>query len=336
MNPAVRRARLRGVREAVRLLDLLEVRDRLPTTHERVDVYGALAWLDVRVLFKPIDGLVGAYIRGDVPGVMVSTRRPPSVQRFTAAHELGHAVMNHAPSLDSPGVLADAAAGRPRPLIGGFASYLQEVEADAFAGSFLLPLWLITRHARRQGWTRANLNRPDIVYQLSLRCGASYQAVVWALTRESLISIADRDALLRTRPRDLKVALGHAGMADTRSDAWLFGPEDAGLDIEVVVGDTVSVRDGVEAQFGSADETAILVPASTGALPNAASGDVVFPRRLRVDRRGATSLIIRAAGTGGVERSVGVVAVDRERGLSRANRARLVNTMPDGRSRRAA
>lgn len=336
MNSAVRRARLRGVREATRLLDLLEVRDRLPTTHERVDVYGALAWLDVRVLFKPIEGLVGAYIRGEVPGVMVSTRRPPSVQRFTAAHELGHAVMNHAPSLDSPGVLADAAAGRPRPLIGGFASYLQEVEADAFAGSFLLPLWLITRHARRQGWTRAALVRPDTVYQLSLRCGASYQAAVWALNRERLISIEDREALLRTRPRDLKVALGHVGMADTRSDAWMFGPEDAGLEVEVVVGDTVAVRGGVEAWSGPADATAVLVPASRGTSPDAGSGGGFIPDRLRVELRGATSLVVRAAGTGGIERSVGIVAVDREGGLSRANRARLVRAVPDGRSMRAA
>ncbi len=327
MNPAVRQARLRGAREAERLLSLLEVRERLPATNERVDVYGALAWLDVRVIFKPLEGLIGAYVRGDTPGIMISTRRPPSVQRFTAAHELGHAVMDHAPSLDSPGVLSNAASGRPRPLIHGFASYLQEVEADAFAGGFLLPPWLITRHARRQNWTREHLQTPEVVYQLSLRCGASFQAVAWALERNRFISPADRTALLKTKPRDLKARLGHgARVADTRNDAWWFSANDAGLDFELVVGDTINLERVCEATWEEVIALEdFLTPVRTG-FDEESQQSACF----LVSRRGAASLHLQGSSAPTRNSTVGFVAFDRESGLSRANRARLASAAGQG------
>ena len=311
---------------------VLETRERLPATNERVDVYGALAWLDVRVVFKPLEGLVGAYVRGETPGVMVSTRRPPSVQRFTAAHELGHAVLGHAPSLDSPGVIGDAASGRPRPLIGGFASYLQEVEADAFAGGFLLPPWLIARHARRQGWTRAMLSQPGTVYQLSLRCGASFQAVSWALERNGFIPPADREALLRFRPRDLKARLGHGGGdADARSDAWLIGAQDSGLDLEVVVGDTISINHATLGKVSGAPDTSDVLRPLSMEPSSLEAGD-----RFIVERRGATRIRLHGADGSAAERAIGISVVERESGLSRANRARLASRSIGGRLDRAA
>lgn len=330
MTAAVRRARLRGVKEAERLLRVLEARERLPATNERVDIYGALAWLDVRVIFKPLEGLVGAYIRGETPGVMISTRRPPSVQRFTAAHEFGHALLGHAPSLDSPGVLSDAASGRPRPLISGFASYLQEVEADAFAGAFLLPAWLVTRHARRQGWTRAMLRTAAPAYQLSLRCGASLQAVVWALERHHVISAADRDGLLRIRPREIKSDLGHRKPdADAHNDAWLLSERDVGLELEVAVGDTLSVVDGGDARAVRSPLAEVLEPLP----PVERSG---CSARFLVARGGATSISMQSNALPPAGGAIGIMAVDRERGLSRANRARLAVKSPEAGLGRAA
>lgn len=212
------------------------------TTHERIDVFDALAWLDVRVIFKPLDGLLGAYIRGDQPGVMISTRRPLSVQRFTAAHELGHAVMNHEPSLDSPDVLRRAAYNQKSPRINGFASYLQEIEADAFAGAFLLPNWLITHHAQKHGWSRSDFAQEETVYQLSLRCGASYQATVWALERNNVINAVTRERLLNVKPKQIKQRIGHVReAAETRNDAWVLNEGDHRADIAINVGDTVTV-----------------------------------------------------------------------------------------------
>lgn len=241
MNSEVRRSRLKGTREADRILKILDVRPRLLATHERVDVFDALAWLDVTVMFRPLRGLLGAYLRGDRPGALISTQRQLSVQRFTAAHELGHAVLNHEPSLDSPDVLRRAALNTPTKKIAGFASYLQEIEADAFAGAFLLPIWLVTHHARKQGWSRTALTQEVTVYQLSLRCGASFQATVWALERHQFISQDDRVRLLGVKPKTVKALLGHQEpVAKTRADAWLLTKGDAGSDIAVVVGDTIT------------------------------------------------------------------------------------------------
>ena len=54
-------------------------------------------------------------------------------------------------------------------------------EADAFAVGFMLPKWLVVGHCARQGWRIADLLRPEVVYQLSLRLGASYEATCRAL-----------------------------------------------------------------------------------------------------------------------------------------------------------
>ena len=51
---AVRRARLKGAKKAEQIHRMLEVRQRIVSTHLRVDVFDALAWLDVRVVFKPL------------------------------------------------------------------------------------------------------------------------------------------------------------------------------------------------------------------------------------------------------------------------------------------
>ena len=157
MHPNIRLARLRGQKAALRLHETMEVRENIKDTNGQIDVFQTLAQLDIAVVFKPLDGLLGIYIRGASPGALISTKRQPSVQRFTAAHELGHAVLLHEPSLDTPDVLRRAATGLASPQRPGFASWIQEVEADAFAGEFLMPRWLIVDHATAQGWSRDDL-----------------------------------------------------------------------------------------------------------------------------------------------------------------------------------
>jgi hypothetical protein len=38
---------------------------------------------------QPLDKLLGAYVPAEEPGILITTKRPLSIQRFTAAHELG-------------------------------------------------------------------------------------------------------------------------------------------------------------------------------------------------------------------------------------------------------
>jgi hypothetical protein len=150
-----------------------------------------------------------------------------NIQRFTAAHELGHFSLRHQPSLDDESIL------RRIPMAGESSSDFQEVEADAFAVEFMIPRWLIQCHAERQGWTVADFRRPNRVYQLALRIGASYEATCWMLVRHRLITSALARELLGAQPRELKAALLESYRPkDYRGDVWLMTERDAGTRID--------------------------------------------------------------------------------------------------------
>ena len=148
-----------------------------------IDVFDVVARLRVPLLLRPLQGLLGVFLREPTPGILVTTERPLSVQRFTGAHELGHFELNHRPSFDDETIL------RRSPLVSRPDDDLQEVEADAFAIGFLIPRWLVALHCERQGWSTTELRRADIIYQLSLRIGASYEATCWTLVRYKLLTM---------------------------------------------------------------------------------------------------------------------------------------------------
>lgn len=242
MNIQVRNARLKGVKEAIRIHRMMEVRERIEETAGQVDVFGALADLDVAVIFKPLDGLLGAYLRQEAPGVLISTKRPYAVQRFTGAHELGHAVMSHEPSLDSEGVLRRAAAGEVPRAPGRFKAALQEIEADAFAAEFLAPKWLIARHAKAQGWSSESFATPDVAYQLALRCGCSYDAIVRNLEIIGLLSRFQGDQLRKVTPKEIKGRVREEfELSDPWRDAWVLRANDANAPVPVAEGDLIRI-----------------------------------------------------------------------------------------------
>src|SRR4051812_15051476 len=95
-----REAILTGGREAARLHSVLHTQEELTRTRGPVDVFGALLKNEAAVIFRPLEGLLGACLSRPARGVIISTQRPLSVQRFTGAHELGHIAMHHDISLD--------------------------------------------------------------------------------------------------------------------------------------------------------------------------------------------------------------------------------------------
>ena len=154
-----------------------------------------------------------------------------AIQRFTAAHELGHFRANHDPSLDDEGFLRRAMAQQavPTPPSG----HLQEIEADAFAIEFVIPRWLIKWHADQQRWRSADFEKPQIVYQLSLRLGASYTATCWTLSRYDWLTITEARRLADLQPRSFKTALlGDYRPPDYRGDVWCLTERDAGLSVD--------------------------------------------------------------------------------------------------------
>jgi Zn-dependent peptidase ImmA (M78 family) len=180
-------------------------------------------------LLRPLSGLLGAYIPTPIPGVLVTTARSLAIQRFTAAHEVGHFRMGHQPSLDDENILR-----RLTPGFTGmaFGPNMQEVEANAFAAAFLMPLWLVQLHCYQQSWSAKDLARPDVAYQLSLRLGTSYEATSWTLQRYNLLDSLAADALRQVQPRSIKVKLLQEYQPpDYRGDVWALTERDAGTTI---------------------------------------------------------------------------------------------------------
>src|SRR6266853_2383698 len=145
-----REAILNGVKAADALHEELGTKETIQGRHRgSIDVFGSILKRGACLVFRPLDGLLGACIDGQ--GVIISTNRPLAVQRFTGAHELGHIALKHPLSLDGEEILVGEAVKGTDDI---------ELEANAFAAEFLLPRWLLAYHAKRQGWNSESMRNP--------------------------------------------------------------------------------------------------------------------------------------------------------------------------------
>lgn len=84
------------------------------------------AGLHIFIVSLPEDGIDGAYqVDRGAPFVLINQEKHPVRKRFTLAHEFGHHRLGHGAQLDSQIDLGDRK--------------LTEVEANRFAGAFLMP-----------------------------------------------------------------------------------------------------------------------------------------------------------------------------------------------------
>lgn len=233
-----RTAILTGVKGANELHRDLNIREHIERSEGwRVDVFGVISRLGATLMFQALDKLLGAYIPGDENGVLITTQRSLPIQRFTAAHELGHLYLHHEPSLDDEGIL------RRSPFSVSVMADPQEREADAFASTFLVPPWLVAILLQRQHWPAASLADPMFTYQASLRLGTSYSATCYSLERHKVIDRQQRERLLKVQPQHIKqAALAGYQPADWRGDVWLLTDRDEGVVIEGGRNDLFVVR----------------------------------------------------------------------------------------------
>ena len=149
---------------------------------------------------------------------------------------MGHAAMGHQTSLDDETMLtrSESPSWNYDPL---------EAAANAFATGFLLPKWLLISQAARHHWTRRNLTTPGVVYQLSLRAGASYQATCLALFRNNLIDETAFGELRQVEVKQLKRDLldGYQ-LENWYPDVWVLTEVDEGSTIEGDSRDAFVVR----------------------------------------------------------------------------------------------
>ena len=228
---ADRRSILRGMKAAMGLLQDLGY-DRGAKRTQRVDVFDVIDRRGAALMFKPFDKLLGAFMKQNgAVGIILNTERPLGMQRFTAAHELGHLTLGHDPHVDDEEILrrAPTADGRKYKQVPP-----EEREADAFASYFLLPSHLIAAQMEVQGWDVHRISSPEVIYQASLRFGTSYAGAIYGLEREKVITRGMRQELLKAKPKDLKLELldGRTLPNPGRRDVWLLTERDEGAVIE--------------------------------------------------------------------------------------------------------
>jgi Zn-dependent peptidase ImmA (M78 family)/predicted secreted protein len=218
----------------------------------RVDIFALIEEDGVWLMFQPLRELYGFYRRlGEVAGIVVNANHPVSLQRYTAAHEYGHHVLGHGFSLDevrnvdgARGIdqavdFDEALAARSEAEVG---DPLEEAAAQAFAGTFLMPIQVVNRLLVARGFDRDHPSlTPADVYDLSLELGASYEATVTQLAVLDKIGWSETRRL-RLPPLEIKTTMAGRRPEDARADVWLVHQTDRERKLPLRVGDEVVLR----------------------------------------------------------------------------------------------
>lgn len=198
-------------------------------TDTPVNIFDTIRRLRLWLVFQPLSQVFGTYQRqNQTAGIAVNVKVHPAMQRFTAAHELGHHIMEHSAAID------------PESNVTRFSGLAdQELAAQMFAAEFLMPLAAVNAAAKRLGLQTPDVDAAD-VYQISLRLGVSYAATVVRLETLGLIDRQRSSQLRRTSPQPVKRSLlGDTELEDWRSDVWVVNPDGSDCDVHPLVGDRI-------------------------------------------------------------------------------------------------
>lgn len=200
---------------------------------EPIDPFEAIEDAGLLLRFQPLKDLLGAVLPGDPGGVLINSARPASLQRYTAAHELGHWYMDQdVLSLDTDDAVFGHHHGESR-----------ELDAQVFAAHFLMPLELLYPVARRYGIRRGKTADSDQVYQAARDMHVSYEATVRQLMNTRLIAPSNGSQLLKTQPAAIKQRLtGGLKLPNARGDVWIVEHPDEHAEVEAFVGDAIMLR----------------------------------------------------------------------------------------------
>jgi Zn-dependent peptidase ImmA (M78 family)/predicted secreted protein len=196
-----------------------------------VDPFEAIDALGLELQFQPLKDLLGAILPGERTGVLINSARPASMQRFTAAHEIGHWFLDQ-----------DELAIDTKEDVEGMPRQQRERRAQIFASHFLMPLELLHATAARHGVTKGGDIAPIQAYEMARDMHVSYRAVLFQLVNSHFTNARIRDELLRVTPAQLKVTLTHGRKPEnTRGDVWGVDAAQTNDALEVFVGDEVVI-----------------------------------------------------------------------------------------------
>ena len=213
---------LEAARRAAKVLGEFSVRDRIKEGYTRVDPTQLASEADVTVMFRPLDKLLGGFLREDgEAGILVNVLRPRGLVHMTCAHELGHYFLGHESTTDETVDI-------------GMSAHLIEQQANQFAYSLLAPQWLVVTIMNLKRWSKSHLENPFIVYQLSLRLGMSFEAMTWSLVRLRFISQISASRTLAQKPKAMKLDALNIQDASVKvpGDVWVLDKSDKDRIIE--------------------------------------------------------------------------------------------------------
>jgi Zn-dependent peptidase ImmA (M78 family) len=221
-----RTALLSAARRASEILNEFEAKKRIADGYTRIDAELIANSSNVVVLYRKLEQLLGGFLREEgSPGIIVNWDRPRGLVHMTCAHELGHFALDHSSTSDVTVDIDNKAA-------------LIEQQANKFAYALLAPSWLVAMTMRQKKWSRENLRHPSIVYQLSLRLGMSYKAMVWSLVGLGHLSALDAGRICDITPISIKRnALAGNTPDQSKKDVWILGPSDRDRILEASIGD---------------------------------------------------------------------------------------------------
>lgn len=197
--------------------------------YTRVDPFKVAATEGLSVALRPMDKLLGAFIRDERSGILLNSARSAGLIHMTCAHELGHYFMGHNTALDEIIEYGSKAAE-------------MEQEAEAFGYHLLVPRALLTIVCKRKGWNIRSLHEPFNLYQLALRLGVSYSAAAWSLLRHQLVDYDTVQRLLKTQPSAIKQVLFNGPLPDATKDVWVFDERDQSSVLEPRPDDHLIIR----------------------------------------------------------------------------------------------
>lgn len=161
----------------------------------QVDVFGLVESLGLWLAFFPLDGLLGVYLPEGTGGILVTTERSTPIQRYTAAHELGHWRLDDG---------NDAALDTESDVLGRTDGE-RETLAQVFAGALLMPPPLVhTILSRRKS---ASLGPLD-VYTVAREAGVSYEAAARQLYHLDRLTYGELREMLKVQPLKVKQLIG--------------------------------------------------------------------------------------------------------------------------------
>ncbi len=188
------------------------------------DIYETISSRGIELQFVDIPSLEGMCLQEpEVTRICVTADRPWGRQRFTAAHELGHYVLDHGSQVDAA---IEAREGNK-----GISD--EEILADGFARFFLMP-----RPAVMKAFSHTTQFDAMSVFKASCYLGVSYESLVRQLCLSlKLINGSQEKSLLRYSRQEIAQML--LGNSTFKRDVWPLDDRWRNRVLHLQIGDAV-------------------------------------------------------------------------------------------------